>query len=309
MMSSKELNMRHTHLTLSASGIALSLLFATGATAGTLDRIKSSGTLSLGYVDGVPPFSVSTGDNAASGYSIDLCQRVADAVKEKLSLPNLNIKYVAIKAEEATQKVSAGEIDLLCTAASDSLERRKSVSFSIPVFNGGIGALVREDADEALMNVLNGKVAIEGPKWRAAINGGLANKTFVVFGGSVSEAWVRQQIARLGVVATIIAVDDPVKGVQLVNDHQADAFFSERVLLAGYAAKADSAGRLEVVDRIFTYEPLALSLSRNDDDFRLVVDTALSKLYLGDEIAALYSHYFGQFDENTRRLFLAYARH
>jgi polar amino acid transport system substrate-binding protein len=301
--------MRHTHFALSATGIALSLLVATGATAATLDRIKGSGAINLGYVDGVPPFSVSTGGNTASGYSIDLCQHIADEVKAELGLSELKVNYVAVKAEEATQKISDGTIDLLCTAASDSLERRKSVSFSIPVFNGGVGVLVRQDADEALMNVLNGKVAVEGPKWRAAINGGLANKTFVVFGGSVSEAWVRQQIARLGVVATIIAVDDPTKGVELVSDHRADAFFSERVLLAGYAAKTENTGHLAVVDRTFTYEPLALSLSRNDDDFRLVVDTALSKLYGGDGIAELYSHYFGQFDENTKRLFLAYARH
>jgi len=300
--------MRHVHFTLSATGIALSFLLAAGATAGTLDRVKSSGALNLGYVDGVPPFSISTGDNAASGYSIDLCQHIADEVKAETGVSNLKVNYIAIKAEEAMQKISDGAIDLLCTAASDSLERRKGVSFSIPVFNGGVGVLVRQDADEALMNVLNGKVAVEGPKWRAAINGGLANKTFVVSGGSVSEAWVRQQIARLGVVATVITVDDPMKGVQLVNDHQADAFFSERVLLAGYAAKTENVGHLAVVDRTFTYEPLALALSRNDDDFRLAVDTALSKLYRSDEIAELYSRYLGQFDENTKRLFLAYAR-
>jgi polar amino acid transport system substrate-binding protein len=300
--------MRHTHFTLSATGIALSLLLATTAMAGTLDRIKSSGTFNLGYVDGLPPFSVSTGDNTASGYSIDLCGHVADELKAELGLSDLKINYLAIQPEEATQKIADGAIDLLCTATSDSLERRKRISFSIPVFNGGVGVLVRQNADEALMNVLNGKVAIEGPKWRGAINGGLANKTFVVFGGSVSEAWVRQQIARLGVVATIMTVDDPATGVQLVSDHKADAFFSERVLLAGYAAKSENAG-LAVVDRTFTYEPLALSLIRNDDDFRLVVDTALSKLYDNDGIAELYSHYFGQFDENTRRLFLTYARH
>jgi polar amino acid transport system substrate-binding protein len=301
--------MRHIHRTLSAIGVVLSLLLATCAAAGTLDRIKSSANLALGYVDGLPPFSVSTGDNTAAGYSIDLCQHIADTVKEKLSLPTLNVKYVAVTPDEATQKIAAGEIDLLCTAASDSLERRASVSFSIPVFNGGVGVLVRQDADEALMNVLNGKVAVEGPKWRAAINGGLANKTFVVSAGSVSESWVRKQIARLGVVATIVTVDDPAKGVQLVSDHQADAYFSERVLLAGYAAKPENAGRLIVVDRIFTYEPLALSMGRNDDDFRLVVDTALSRLYQSDQMAELYSHYFGAFDENTKRLFLAYARH
>jgi polar amino acid transport system substrate-binding protein len=292
----------------SAVTVVASVLPAAGASAATLERIKSAGAFNLGYVDGLAPFSVTTGENTASGYSIDLCQHVVDAVKQQLALPQLKVNFVPIEADQAPQKLSSGEIDLVCTAASDSLERRKKVSFSVPVFNGGVGVLVRQDADQALMNVLNGKVAIEGPKWRAAINGGLANKTFAVAGGSVSEAWVRQQIARLGVVATITTVRDPDKGVQLVNDHQADAYFSERTLLQSYAAEPENAGRLMVVDRIFTYEPLALSMARNDDDFRLVVDSALSALYRSGEIGALYSHYFGPFDDNARRLFMVYAR-
>jgi polar amino acid transport system substrate-binding protein len=293
---------------LSAVTVTVSMLLASGASATTLERIKSAGALNLGYVDGLSPFSMKTGENTASGYSIDLCQRVADSVKQQLALPELKINFVPIEASEAPQKLSSGDIDLICTAASDSLERRKNVSFSIPVFNGGVGVLVRQDADEALMNVLNGKVAMEGPKWRAAINGGLANKTFAVAGGSVSEAWVRQQIARLGVVATVVTVQDPDEGVRLVNDHQADAYFSERILLQSYAAKPENAGRLMVVDRIFTYEPLALSMARNDDDFRLVVDGALSALYRSGEIGTLYSHYFGPFDDNAKRLFMVYAR-
>jgi len=294
---------------LSALTVTVSMLPAAGAFATTtLERIKSAGALNLGYVDGLSPFSMKTGENSASGYSIDLCQRVADAVKQQLALPDLKVNFVQIEADEAPQKLADGDIDLICTAASDSLERRKNVSFSIPVFNGGVGVLVRQDADEALMNVLNGRVAMEGPKWRAAINGGLVNKTFAVAGGSVSEAWVRQQIARLGVVATIISVRDPDEGVRLVNDDKADAYFAERILLEGYAAEPENAGRLMVVDRIYTYEPLALAMARNEDDFRLVVDGALSALYRSGEIGTLYAHYFGRSDDNAKRLFMVYAR-
>lgn len=293
---------------LSALTLTVAGLLAASALAATLDRIKSSGTINFGYVDGLAPFSITTGENTASGYSIELCQHVADTVKEKLALPQLKANFIAIQANDAPQKLASGDIDLICTAASDSLERRQNVSFSIPVFNGGVGVLVRRDADEPLMNVLNGRTAMEGPKWRAAINGGLANKTFAVAGGSVSEAWVRQQIARLGVVATIISVQDPDQGVQLVNDHQADAYFSERILLQSYASKPENAARLAVVDRIFTYEPLALAMVRNDDDFRLVVDMALSTLYRSGDISTLYAHYFGAYDDNAKRLFMVYAR-
>jgi polar amino acid transport system substrate-binding protein len=290
-------------LALSAAGLA-----APAAQAATLDRIKGAGVINFGYVDGLPPFSVTNDEKTAAGYSIDLCNHVADLVKEKLGLPQLEVRFVPIAANDAAAQLANGGIDLVCTAASDTLERRQNVSFSIPVFNGGIGVLVRQDADEPLMNVLSGKVAVEGPKWRGAINGGLANKTFVVAKSSASESWVRQQIARLGVVATVIEIDDPVKGVELLNNHEADAYFGDRTMLAGYAAQPENAPNLMVVDRTYTYEPLALALARNDDDFRLLVDTALSQVFTGARIGELYTKYFGAFDDNTKRLFLGYAR-
>ena len=292
---------------LSALTLTVASLAAASASAVTLERIKGAGAINFGYVDGLPPFSV-TSDNGASGYSIDLCQHVAEVVKQKLQLTQLDVRFVPIVANDAAQKLASGEIDLLCTAASDSLERRQSVAFSIPVFNGGVSVLVRQDADEPLLNVLNGRVAMEGPRWRATINGGLANKTFVVAKGSVSESWVRQQIARLGVVATVIEVDDPAQGVELLNNRQADAYFNERVLLQGYASMPENADRLMTVDRVYTYDPLGLAMARNDDDFRLVVDTALSEIFTGDAIAELYARHFGPLDEDTKRLFLTYAR-
>ena len=44
-----------------------------------------------------------------------------------------------------------------------------------------------------------------------------------------------------------------------------------------------------VLDRYFTFEPIAFAVHRNDDDFRLVVDTSLSTLYNsgGDKIAQI----------------------
>lgn len=297
-------------LRLAALGITmLSGLVATTAVASAqaLDRIKQSGTFKLGYIDGVAPFSTAVGDKP-SGYSIELCEKIADHLKGALGLSALNLQFVPMKADDVAVGIAGGKADLLCTAASDTLERRAILSFSIPVFNGGVGVLVRRDADEALLNVLHGRVAMTGPKWRASINGGLANKTFVVFGGSASEVWVRQQIQRLGVVATMVRVDDHATGVQLVSSGEADAFFGERSLLQDLAAKAGS-GNLMVVDRVYTYQPLALAMERNDDDFRLAIDTALSRFYQTEAFLDLYTSYFGVPSDETKRLFKSYARY
>jgi polar amino acid transport system substrate-binding protein len=292
---------------LAATMLSAVVAISAAASAQALERIKQSGTLKLGYIDGVAPFSTTTGDKP-SGYSIELCQKIADHLKETLGLSALTLQFEPMKAEDVAGQIAAGKADLLCTAVSDTLERRAILSFSIPVFNGGVGVLVRQDADEALLNVLNGRVAMTGPKWRASINGGLAKKTLAVFGGSASEVWVRQQIQHLGIVATMVRVDDYAAGVQLVSSGEADALFGERSLLQDLASKS-GAGDLMVVDRIYTYQPLALAMGRNDDDFRLAVDTALSRLYQTEDFLDLYTRTFGAPSDETKRLFKSYARY
>jgi polar amino acid transport system substrate-binding protein len=53
---------------------------------------------------------------------------------------------------------------------------------------------------------------------------------------------------------------------------------------------------------------MGLAMGRNDDDFRLLVDTALSKLFTSAAFPALYTRYFGAFDDATRAAYLGFSR-
>jgi polar amino acid transport system substrate-binding protein len=277
------------------------------ASADTLERIKSSGIFNIAFVPDQAPFS-SAAPGGAKGYSIELCQQVADATKTKLGISDLTVKYTATSVETGLEKVANGDVDLLCGAVSDTLKRRETVSFSIPIFNGGMGALVRTDAPPDLLRVLKGEEAHTGPKWRATVRMGLADHTYAVHAGTTTEEWVRKQIAGLGVTATVVSVDEHEKGVAMVENKEADAYFADRAILEEYVTEAKDADHLMIVDRYFTYEPIALATGRNEDDFRLLVDTTLSKLYRSDAFVDLYARYFGKPSEITRTLFKAYAR-
>ena len=62
-----------------APSFALSLL--TGpAHAQTLDKIRKSGVITLGYIEGAAPFSFTDGNNEPQGYSVELCRAVAAGV-------------------------------------------------------------------------------------------------------------------------------------------------------------------------------------------------------------------------------------
>jgi len=79
--------------------------------------------------------------------------------------------------------------------------------------------------------------------------------------------------------------------------------FGDRAILLDAAARSSSAHDLVVLTRQFTYEPLALASARGDDDFRLLVDRTLSRLYRSGEIAGIYTSFFGEPDANALAFF------
>ena len=282
----------------------MAALMPMAASAQTMERIQSTGTLNVGFVPDEAPFSSAPG----TGYSIELCEKVAEKLRGMPELSELKVQKTSTSLEAGLRMVEQGQIDILCGAATDNLERRARVSFSIPIYNGGIGVVLREDAPSDLTRVLEGKVAHEGPIWRSTINRGLAQHTYAVHEGTVTEDWVREQIATLGVVATIVKVKEHSDGVDLVAQGKADAYFGDRAILAAIVSEHGDSDDLMLLDRYFTYEPLALVMARNNDDFRLVVDTTLSELYRSDDFAALYEQHFGEPGELTLRMFKIYAR-
>jgi polar amino acid transport system substrate-binding protein len=125
------------------------------ASASTLERVRSSNSLTLGYL---PDISSQQGGQP-SGYAIELCEQVAAHIKSELGLADLQVRYQTVDEAESIAAVSSGSIDILCSPTLETLRERRVVSFSLPIYTAGLAALVREDASPALINVLNGKVA------------------------------------------------------------------------------------------------------------------------------------------------------
>lgn len=276
------------------------------ASASTLERVHGSHTFTLGYLPDLAPFSIQEGDKA-SGYAIDLCLKIADKLKSELGLPDLQVRYQPVKVSDQVSAVSQGKVDILCTPTPPTLERRKMISYSIPIYTAGLSVVVRKDAPESLINVLSGKAANSGPTWRASINNGLANHTYATIEGGVTEDWIRERMRLLGVIASLVTVANNDEGVRLVADGKADAFFSERMLLKNEIARQGAAKYLVLLDRIFEYSPVAMIVERNDDDFRLLVDTVLSEAYLSGSIEKDYDKYLGGTNDIVKKLFRVYA--
>lgn len=279
----------------------LPLLGAFPAAAATLDTIRESGKLLVGYRTDARPFSFD-GSGAPDGYSIALCQKVAEEVKTELALPELTVEWVPIKLDERLAALEQGKVHLLCSADTVTLERRKEVSFSIPIYPAGIAAMLRADAPRALQDVLAGRPA-SGPIWRASPARILENKTFSVVSGSRAESWLNDRLSDFQLSAKVVPVESYEAGAEQVLAGTANVLFGDRPILTEAAAGTESGSDLIVLEKLFTSEPIAITVPRNDDDFRLVVDRSLSRQFASKEFRDLYGKWFGAPDEAVLTFF------
>jgi ABC-type amino acid transport substrate-binding protein len=93
-------------------------------------------------------------------------------------------------------------------------------------------------------------------------------------------------------VADVVPVADAEAGLQLLASRGADALFLDRALLQDAVARS-KAGNVQVLESQFRRDVVALAMRRDDDDFRLLVDRTLSRLYRSKDIAPMYAKYFG----------------
>ena len=273
---------------------------AKGAT--TLERVRSSGTLKLGYRIDARPFSYQEPNNP-SGYSIDLCQHLADMVKSEMNLPALKVQWVPVTLENQLTAVERHDIDVMCGSVSVTLERRKQVDFSSSIFPGGVGVVTRSNAPKQLRNILAGQAQDYRPTWRAVALNVLREQTFITVPGTTAETWLEQRGEELQVQSRTGTVPNYETGIKAVLAGQAGGFFAERAVLLDDVRRNPSSDDLTVIDRQFTYEPLALAIARGDDDFRLFVDRSLSQFFNAPGFATTYEKWFGKADETAKNFF------
>lgn len=286
----------------------LALAGASPASAATLDRIRETGHIRLGYRTDARPLSFKDEQGKAAGYSIALCDRVVAAVKAEPGLAQIAVDWVPVTVEDRFAAVEKGEIDLLCGAETITLARRQQISFSIPVFSGGIAALVRSDASERMKDVLLGREPKNEPVWRGSTAQAMQAKNLAVVGGTTGESWLAEKINEFKLAVQTKKVGSYDAGVRELLDRKADVLFGDRVLLYGAAESQLRDGKLVLLERFFTVEPIAFGLARGDDDFRLVVDRALSRVYGSAEWRKLFTAWFGEPDQGTLGFFRSSAQ-
>lgn len=253
---------------------------------GTLQKISDRGAIVLGHRDASPPFSFLDERKQPAGYSVDLCSRIAEAVKTKLGRPDLTVRYVPVSAESRFDKVADGTVDLECGNTSHTLSGQEHVDFTLMTFITGASLLL--PAGSGIQNL-----------------GELGGKRVSVVEGTTTETALRDRLSQGLINAKVLPVKDHDAGIKMLEKGQVDAHAGDQLVLIGLARAAKDPNKFALAPEIFTYEPYALPLRRNDADFRLVADRALAQLYRTGQIAQIYDKWFGDWGGRPSRLLLS----
>jgi glutamate/aspartate transport system substrate-binding protein len=237
----------------------------------TLDRIKINGVVNIGFRDDQLPFSYKeAGYDRPLGYSIDICNVLADAIKKEVGVKSLGIKYLQVTGATRFPQVAEGKVDFECGCTTNTKERREKVAFSMPIYFSSAKLLVRKDS---------GITSIAD----------LAGKTLALEKGSTGLKIAESRKSRMNTMK-ILFVDSSAAGVVAVEKKTADAFINDDALL--YAVKAQSKESLAVTWEGMSVEPIAIIFSKDDHELATLVEREMAKLVLSGQLRALYKKWF-----------------
>ncbi|BBI71785.2 amino acid ABC transporter substrate-binding protein [Vreelandella aquamarina] len=248
---------------------------AAAAEINTLQRLSETGTLRVGYGD-TAPFSYQDDEGNVRGYSIELCQRVAEQLQQQLNLPKLDIEYVFRTPGNRVQLLNSGEIDIECNASTNNAERRRSADFSLSHFFVSVRFVaLKENQFFTLQDLAGRSVSVA----RGTVNVGQINQAN------------REQQLNLSVVP----VETLQEAFDLVTEGRVAAFAMDDILLSTMIAESEDPSAYSLSEEAVTAEePLGLLMRQGVQAFVEQVNQALREIYQRGDILALYERWFLQ---------------
>ncbi len=241
---------------------------------GTLKNIKEAGAITLGYRDSSIPFSYLDDNQKPVGYAMDICYKIADAVKKELKLDKLEVKLNPVTSSTRIPLMANGTIDLECGSTTNNAERQKQVWFTNTHFLTASRFVSKKASHINSINDLKGK-------------------SVVSTSGTTNIKQLNEANAARSLGINIIPAKDHAEAFLMVESDRAVAFVMDDILLASFVASSkDPEAYVISTDAFSKPEPYGIMVRKDDVSFKKVVDAATAALYQSGEGAKIYNKWF-----------------
>lgn len=241
--------------------------------ADTLQKIASSGRITLGYRESSVPFSYLAGPRQPIGFGVDIYTHLIPALKRATGRSDLEINWQALTSQNRIPLIANGTVDLECGSTSNTAARAKTVAFAINYFYTGPKLLVKQTS---------GVKDFED----------LAGKTVAVTTGTTTMKLLRKMDLERSMNMQLLPGKDHGDSFLLVDAGRAVAFAMDDILLYGQILNAKQPAQWQVVGTPPQVEPYACMLRKNDAAFKQVVDGVITDLMRSGEFERLYAKWF-----------------
>jgi glutamate transport system substrate-binding protein len=240
--------MRITRLAATFGAIAMALAAAacggddggsgsgSGSASGIIGKASSQKKLVIGVKADQPGLGLQTG-STYSGFDIEIAKIVAKG----LGVDPGSIQWKTTVSANREPFIQQGQVDLVVATYTINDERKKVVNFGGPYYIAGQDLLVPTNS------------TITGPE-------SLAGKKVCSVTGSTPAKRIQTEYKQ----AQLQQFDSYSKCVTALAGGQVDAVTTDDIILAGYAAQDQYAGKFKVVGKTFSTEPYGIGLKKDD---------------------------------------------
>jgi glutamate transport system substrate-binding protein len=207
-----------------------------GSTASGIIGKAENGSLKFGVKADQPGLGLQTG-SAYEGFDIEIAKIIAKG----LNVPDSGIQYVTTVSANREPYIQQGNVDVVVATYTINDERKTKVNFAGPYFVAGQDLLVPTNS------------TITGPEQ-------LAGKKVCSVTGSTPAKRIQENYKD----AQLQLFDAYSKCITALAGGQVDAVTTDDIILAGYAAQPQYAGKFKVVGKPFSEEPYGIGVKKDD---------------------------------------------
>jgi glutamate/aspartate transport system substrate-binding protein len=255
-----------------AAVLACGVMNAAQAT-DTLAKIKSAGKIVIGTRDSSAPLAYTIGDGKYVGYHVDVCNKIADAIKANLKTPAMPVEYTVVTSANRVPLVQNGTIDMECGSTTNNAARAQQVAFAPTTFVTNVRTAVKANSGITSIAQLNGK-------------------TVVTTTGTTSVQLLRKHEKANGVDFKELFGKDHADSFLLLESGRADAFVMDDNILAGLIVNAKTPADFKIVGESISEEPIAIMIPKDDPAYKKLVDDTVIGLMKSGELDKIYTKWF-----------------
>lgn len=240
-----------------------------------IKKVQQTKTITIGHREASVPHSYLDNSQKPVGYSVDLCLKVVDALKEELKIPDIVVKWVPVNIQNRMALVSNGTVDLECGSTVNTLARQKQVDFTYVTFIAADQMMVRKNSGIKEVEDLNGKVV-------------------AVPQASTSEKVINELIAAKKFDARVVQIRDHADALLSLESNRIDAYLTDNIILYGLVSKARNPGDYMVTGRMLSYAPYGMMVPKNNPTMLAIANRTFARMFRSGEIEPIYTKWFNQ---------------